>query len=78
MTRSRFLFFVLGASALFLGACAQQVGDIDRTQANALSKADFEGEWYIRQTVSDVPTTSTAFNNPMAKRTCSCGESFTV
>ncbi len=61
MTRSRFLFFVLGASALFLGACAQQVGDIDRTQANALSKADFEGEWYIRQTVSDVPTTSTAF-----------------
>lgn len=42
-------------ATLFLGACAEQVGDIDRTQPNALRKADFEGEWYIRQTVIEVP-----------------------
>jgi hypothetical protein len=49
---------LLTASALLFGAigCAQQVGDIDRTQANALLKADFlDGEWYIRQTFTDVP-----------------------
>lgn len=35
--------------------CAQNVGDIDRTQPNALSKQDFKGVWYYRQTVTDVP-----------------------
>jgi YD repeat-containing protein len=35
--------------------CAQQVGDIDRTQPNKLRKELFEGEWYVRQTIADVP-----------------------
>ena len=39
-------------------ACAQSVGDIDRTQPNLLAKADFEGDWYVRQTVVGVPLTS--------------------
>jgi hypothetical protein len=39
-----------------VGACAQNVGDINRVQPNFVRKADFaEGEWYIRQTVADVP-----------------------
>jgi hypothetical protein len=43
-------------AALWLAAgCAQDVGDIDRTQANKLSKADFDGVWYVRHTVNDVP-----------------------
>ncbi len=39
--------------AFFVG-CAQDVGDINRVQPNFVRKADFEGEWYIRQTVADV------------------------
>lgn len=49
----------LAAAAMFLfGACAQDVGDIDRTQPNRIKKADLEGEWFIAQTVVDVPTTN--------------------
>lgn len=40
---------------LALSACAQQVGDIDRTQPNKVDKSLFEGEWYLRHTVADVP-----------------------
>jgi len=40
---------------LVLSACAQQVGDIDRTQPNKVEKSLFEGEWYLRHTVSEVP-----------------------
>jgi hypothetical protein len=49
------LLLVLVAGAL--AGCAQDVGDIDRTQPNALKKSDFEGEWYIRHTITDVPPT---------------------
>ena len=35
--------------------CAQDVEDINRVQANALKKSDFDGVWYTRQTVTDVP-----------------------
>lgn len=35
--------------------CVQDVGDIDRTQNNLLPKSDFEGVWYYRQTLTDVP-----------------------
>lgn len=39
--------------------CAQDVGDIDRTQPNLLPKAMFQDHnWYVRQTVTDVPSTS--------------------
>ncbi len=52
---------VLAVLAL-LAACAQEVGDIDRTQPEAIRKADLTaGEWYIRQTVSDVPPTTDTF-----------------
>ncbi len=42
------------ASTIAVG-CAQDVGDIDRTQPNKLEKALFDdgGEWYFRQTVVD-------------------------
>ena len=44
------------ASAMILSAgCAQDVGEIDRTQPNKLTKSDFteSGEWYYRQMVVD-------------------------
>ncbi len=46
------LLFLLG----FIG-CAQDVSDIDRTQPNKLKKSLFQGDWYYRQTVADVPAT---------------------
>lgn len=41
--------------SLFSIGCAQEVGDIDRTQPNALTKADFDpsAEFYYRQQVTD-------------------------
>lgn len=52
----------VSAPALLLGACAQEIGDIDRTQPNGIRKADLtDGTWYIRQTVSDVPSTTDTF-----------------
>ncbi|HTU59440.1 MAG TPA: hypothetical protein VMF89_13415, partial [Polyangiales bacterium] len=42
-----------------LVGCAQNVGDIDRTQPNLLPKTMFrDHDWYVRQTVTDVPSTS--------------------
>lgn len=49
---------LLGALALGTG-CAQSVGDIDRTQPDLVDKKHFmEGQWFIRETVIDVPPTS--------------------
>jgi hypothetical protein len=45
-------------AALGLTSCAQDVGDIDRTQPNKLKKSALEGEWYMRQTVVGVPGTA--------------------
>ncbi|HEY3483790.1 MAG TPA: hypothetical protein VGK49_00340, partial [Ilumatobacteraceae bacterium] len=45
--------------AVTLASCAQDVGDIDRTQPNLLPKAMFRDHaWFVRQTVTDVPPTS--------------------
>jgi len=56
MKFSRILLLI---AALFMfSACAQDVGDIDRTQPNRTRKADLEGEWFVTQTVVDVPTTN--------------------
>ncbi|MBI2895977.1 MAG: zinc-dependent metalloprotease [Deltaproteobacteria bacterium] len=41
-----------------LASCAEERGAIDRVQANALRKADLDGEWYFVQTVIDVPYTT--------------------
>ncbi|MEM9191706.1 MAG: zinc-dependent metalloprotease [Myxococcota bacterium] len=49
---------LVGALAVLSG-CAQDVGEIDRTQPNLLPKAMFAGDWFVRQTVVDVPETST-------------------
>jgi hypothetical protein len=46
--------------AAFASGCTQGVGDIDRTQPDLIAKSDFEGKWFIRQTVVDVPATSVA------------------
>jgi hypothetical protein len=35
--------------------CAEQIGDIDRTQPNAIAKADFKGQWYMVRTTTEVP-----------------------
>ena len=57
---------LLGASVLASG-CAQDVGDIDRTQPNKLRKEVFVGdpadptdnpEWYMRQTIVGTPGTA--------------------
>jgi hypothetical protein len=45
--------------AVTLASCAQDVGEIDRTQPNLLPKAMFRDHaWFVRQTVTDVPPTS--------------------
>ena len=46
---------VLLGLLLWLASCAQEVGDIDRTQPNGLEKAFFDGEWYYQRTVVDMP-----------------------
>ncbi len=48
-------FLIVLTAALTVAACAEGVGDIDRVQPNYYSKTQFEGTWYYRQTVIDVP-----------------------
>jgi hypothetical protein len=45
----------LALVCLALVACAQQVGDIDRTQAGLVAKSVFAGDWFLRRTVISVP-----------------------
>lgn len=56
LRKTLLLTAALLATGLFVG-CAQDVGDIDRTQPNFIKKTDLEGVWYYRQTVTDVPPT---------------------
>ncbi len=48
----------VGGAAFGAIGCAQSVGDIDRTQPDLVPKDAFEGQWFIRQSVVDVPATS--------------------
>ena len=48
-----------GLVALGVLACSAE-GDIDRTQPNRLPKSMFDGTWYVRSTVTEVPGTSAA------------------
>ena len=57
MHKRMLLGLLLGLSVLWAGGCAQDVGDIDRTQPNKLKKEVFEGEWYMRQTIVGTPGT---------------------
>ena len=53
--------FLLGAAlvALFAAACGQGPDLIDRTQPNYIRKSELQaGEWYVMDTVVDVPPTS--------------------
>jgi hypothetical protein len=53
-------YITLSLTALLMlgsAACAEQVGDIDRTQPDKVDKSYFEGEWFYLQTVVDVPYT---------------------
>lgn len=45
---------------LILGmiGCADPVKDINRVQPNLIAKSDLEGEWYMLQTVVDIPSTT--------------------
>ena len=47
---------LLTAGMMAAAGCAQQVGDIDRTNPNKIKKELFDdgGEWYFRQTAADV------------------------
>ena len=42
----------------FIISCAQPVEDIDRTLGNLIKKEHLNGDWFMLQTVTDVPTTS--------------------
>ncbi len=56
MKDSRWMSAALAAMvAVGAAGCAQEVGDIDRTQPNRLAKKDLEGVWYFKQTVTDAP-----------------------
>jgi len=46
-------------SLALLGACAQQVEDIDRVDDNLLPKSMFDGQWYMLNTVVDTNATAT-------------------
>jgi len=46
------LFFV---STTVMVGCAEEVGDIDRTQSNKLEKSKLAGVWFYLQTMVDVP-----------------------
>lgn len=44
---------------LLLSACAQDIGDIDRTQPNKLLKSELtSSDWFMAQTITEVPTTT--------------------
>jgi hypothetical protein len=49
---------LIAAATLLAAACASEVGDVDRTQANRIRKSIFDGEWYFRQTTIGVPYTA--------------------
>jgi len=52
----RYLLGLLFITIILLAtSCASEVGDIDRTQPNKLKKSFFSGEWYMRDTIVDVP-----------------------
>ena len=43
------------AAAIAMPGCVEQLGEIDRTQANVLKKSDFHGVWYRLGVITDMP-----------------------
>ena len=57
--RGRWLALLAAALLAFGSAgCAEEVGDIDRTQSDKLEKKNLGGVWYYLQTMIDVPQQS--------------------
>jgi hypothetical protein len=54
-SRSLVVWAVCLAALFAVTGCAEDVGDIDRTQPNKVLKSDLEGEWYYQRTVVDMP-----------------------
>ncbi len=50
-------YATLAGAALASVGCAESVGDLNRVQPDLISKDHFEGQWFIRETVVDVPGT---------------------
>ena len=50
-----FLFFLILVSCW---SCTERPKDISRVQPNLVAKSDLEGEWYMMQTVVDIPPTT--------------------
>ena len=48
-------WLALVTALLLAPSCAQDVGDIDRSQPGLLAKSVFDGEWFMRRTVVEVP-----------------------
>ncbi|QDG50300.1 hypothetical protein FIV42_06000 [Persicimonas caeni] len=55
LRRMTYMSALVIAACALLASCAQDVGDIDRTQPNKILKSDLEGDWYFQRTVVDVP-----------------------
>ena len=53
-TKRGMLIGALIAAAMAAG-CAQDVGDIDRTDPNKIKKTDLTGVWFMTKTITDVP-----------------------
>lgn len=47
-------------ATLLFGGCAQEIGDIDRTQPNRVAKSALAGEWYMLTTVVDASATASS------------------
>ena len=50
--------FIIFCSLILSMSCADPVLDINRVQPNLIAKSDLQGEWYMLQTIVDVPPTS--------------------
>lgn len=57
----RAVLWIVLLAGLWMAGCAQQVGDIDRTQPDKINKQQLEGQWYVRHTLVEVPP-SAAFS----------------
>ncbi|MFH1807785.1 MAG: zinc-dependent metalloprotease [Pseudomonadota bacterium] len=40
-------------AAALVGSCAQEIGDINRVQPDYVKKADLDGEWYFKPTITE-------------------------
>ena len=52
---SRGLVGVLLLLAFLLGACATERTPLDKSNQNAIDKRLFTGEWFYKQTMTDLP-----------------------